>query len=147
MIMNLKPKEEENKEIKNEETYILEDEEDEDIHKINTKDISKQKAKKKLGILNLVLLLLIICNLGNAIGSFFIKNAEDITLENYKGNKMCTFQGIFQNFCDLFALGLTTVISLIMRNSFKYILLRKLANKSKYFLLYSFLMPFVLSFG
>ncbi len=103
--------------------------------------------QKKLGILNFVLLLMIISYFISSLTSFFITDANLITEDKYKSNSLCCFQGLLKVFFDILSLGLTTVLSLTMRNSFKFILIKKLANKTVYYILYFVIFTFILSFG
>ena len=128
-----------------EEIYELEEEEIIEINK--PQETVNEKKQQKLGILNFILFLIIISYLGSSITSFFITDASLITKENYKKNSMCVFQGLFKNFFDLFAIGLTLVLSLTMRNSFKLILIDKIENKTISYIIYCLLATIILSIG
>ena len=107
---------------------------------------SKEDKKIKIGIINNILFLLIVTNMGFAACSFFITNAATIEDKNNFSDK-CIPQALLQNFFDLSAVCFTTVISQLMRCSQRYIILKKLAKMYKWYLAYSIFFPILISFG
>lgn len=107
---------------------------------------SKEEKKIKIGIINKILLLLIVTNMGFAACSFFITDAKDIE-DKKKFSAWCIPQALLQNFFDLSAICFTTVISQLMRSSQRYIILKKLTSRYKWYLAYSILVPLAIAFG
>jgi len=108
---------------------------------------SKEDKKIKLGIINNILFFLIFTNMGFAACSFIITDAKDLRREFIQDNYRCIPQAFLQNFFDCSAICLTTVISLLMRESQRFVILKKLAPMYKWYILYSILVPLFLSLG
>lgn len=109
---------------------------------------SKEDKKIKIGIINKILLLLIFTNLGFAICSFFVTDADGLGInDENKISPLCIPQALLQNFFDLSSICFTTVISQLMRCSQRYIILKKLTKMYKWYLAYSIIVPLAISFG
>lgn len=110
---------------------------------------SKAERKIKIGIINNILILLITSNMIFCIASFLILNSEKIFDINNDNNGQCQAQAFIQNFFDLSAICLTTVVSNILRCSQRqtYIILKKLTARYKWYIAYSVLFPLALSLG
>lgn len=111
---------------------------------------SRTDKKIKIGIINNILILLIISNLGFCFASFFIRhyNDKDDNMPLIEISK-CKSQAFLQNFFDLSAICLTTVISNILRCSQRqtYIILKKLKSRYKWYIIYSIIFPLGLTLG
>ncbi len=107
---------------------------------------TNEDKKIKFGIISHILLCLILTNMGFAASSFFIIDAWDIENKQIY-NPKCISQAFLQNFFDLSAICLTTIISLLMRSSQRYIILKKLRSYYKWYISYSVIAPLSLSFG
>lgn len=107
---------------------------------------TKEEKKMKIGIINKILLLLIVTNLGFAVCSFLITDAGEIE-DKINFSSKCIPQALLQNFFDLSAICFTTVISQLMRCSQRYIIFKKLTSMYKWYLAYSIFVPLALAFG
>ncbi len=110
----------------------------------NEKNPNLKPKELKMGMINDILFMLIITNLGYIVCSFLVPDVINLV----KINKVCQLQGLLQNFFDFASICWTTVISALMKNlTNEKINLENEKKKFKWYVIYCLLFPACLTLG